>query len=176
MKVNKFKLWILAGFISAFLASCSDNDNIRDAAFITIADMQLTPGFEWFSPEYNDYQPKQDIIDSIKTKITSNNDLFILYMNPSCACIGTQKYFPATVKILNQAGIDEPRLKIYSMYRAVDRHPYQARFNVISLPAIFTVRDSLPVFSIMDTLALYENIYPNFDWKIEDIILKAMQD
>lgn len=176
MKKHTFKVWTLAALMLAFLSSCSDDDNIRDATFLTLDELVNTPGFEWFLPEYNNYQPKQDIIDSIKTRITINHDLFILYMNPSCACTGTQKQFPAAVKILNQAGIDEPRLKVYSMYRPIDRHPYQALYNVRELPAIFTVRDSLPMYSIIDTLALYEYIYPNIQWKIEDIIFRALQD
>lgn len=164
---------ILAAIIG--ISACSNDTGPRNAQFLTLSELRVTPGFEWFDQEYNNYQPDTNIINQIKAKLlTGGNDEFILYVNPSCACTGTQKQFPASIKILHESGIDEPRFKIYSMYSEGDNHPDMTRFRVNDLPTFFNRRDSIPVYSIMDSLTFYSINQPQNDWTIEEFVFRAL--
>ena len=156
--------------------SCSDDEGPRNAQYITLAELRVTPGYEWFDPEYNSYKPDPAVIDSIKNQIQNSNENFILYVNPSCNCSGTQVLFPSSIKVLHEAGIDEPRFKIYTMYSKSDNHPYMDNFTVIDLPSFFTVIDSMPKYSINDSLSRYMQIRPDSTWRIEDFVFRAIKD
>lgn len=163
-------------FVSFILLSCSENNSPGNAQYITLNQLRITPGYEWFDSEYNSYTPKQDVIDSIKKQFADSQADFILYVNPSCNCSGTQLTFPASIKVLHEAGIDEPRFKIYTMYNQSDNHPYMDNFKVISLPSFFTLIDSLPRYSINDSLSYYMLHRPDSTWYIEDFVYRAIKD
>lgn len=175
-KVSKLYSLLLVILLTISIISCSDDNEPRNAQFITLAELRVTPGYEWFDPEYNNYQPDQTVIDSIKNQIQNSDDEFILYVNPSCNCSGTQVLFPASVKVLYEAGINEPRFKIYTMYNKTDNHPYMNNFTVTDLPSFFTVIDTLPQYSINDSLRTYLQIRPDSTWRVEDFVFRAIKD
>ncbi len=173
---KKTYIFIFLLAISFALFSCSDDDTPRNAQFITLEDLRFTPGFEWFDEEYNNYQPVQSVIDSISNAIKDNNKEFILYVNPSCACTGTQKMFPASIKILLEANINEPQFKIYMMYHETDNHPYMDHYKVKNLPCFFTLTNDLPDYSIYDSLGFYNESVPDSTFRIEDFVFKAIKN
>ena len=158
------------------ILSCSSDNGPGNAEFITLEELRITPGFEWFDVEYDAYQPVQSVIDSIKNALTDNNPEFILYVNPSCNCTGTQKLFPASVKVLQEAGVFEPQFKIYTMYSEMDNHPYMNHFKIHDLPSFFTLANSTPEYSINDSLIYYNEMYPDTTWRVEDFVFKAIKD
>jgi hypothetical protein len=175
-KIAKVYSFFLVIILSITVISCSDDEGPRNAQYITLEELRVTPGYEWFDPEYNNYTPDPAVIDSIKNQIQNRSDDFILYVNPSCNCSGTQVLFPASVKVLHEAGIDEPRFKIYTMYNKSDNHPYMDNFIVNDLPSFFTVIDTLPKYSINDSLRVYMQIRPDSTWRVEDFVFRAIKD
>ena len=173
-KTSKYKLIILS-LIALGLFSCSDDTAPGNAQFITLEELRITPGFEWFDEGYNSYQPVQEVIDSIANAIKDSNKNFILYVNPSCSCTGTQKMFPSSIKILQAAGINEPQFKIYMMYLETDNHPYMNNFKVNDLPCFFTISDNIPDYSIYDSLTYYNESVPDSTFRIEDFVYKAIK-
>ena len=173
---QKIKIFASLFIISFLLFACSNDDSPGNAQYITLDELRVTPGYEWFDPEYNSYTPDPAVIDSIKNQIANRTDEFILYVNPSCNCSGTQSLFPASVKVLHEAGIYEPRFKIYTMYSQSDNHPYMNHFTVTSLPSFFTIIDSLPNYSINDSMSYYMLNRPDSTWRIEDFVFRAIKD
>ncbi len=161
--------------IAIILTACSDTNKPRNAQYITLKELRVTPGYEWFDSEYGNYKLDKAVIDSIKKQFTNRKDDFILYVNPSCNCSGTQVLFPASIKVLHEAGISEQRIKIYTMYNQSDGHPYMNTFKVMSLPSFFTVIDTLPKYSINDSLKHYKLIRPDSTWVIEDFVYRAIK-
>ena len=167
-----YKVAISIIFTVFILSSCSDDSGPRNAVYTPLNQLVSSPGFEWFTPEYNAYTPDPVVINQIKAKLQGKNLQFVLFVNPSCACAGTQKQFPAAVKVLQESGIFEPNFKIYTFVTSEDMHPYMSRYSVNSLPCLFPMLDSIPQYSVIDTLNKYAVIDTNS--RLENYFLKAL--
>jgi hypothetical protein len=97
-----------------------------------------------------------------------------MFVNPSCACVGTQQDFPATMKVLQSAGIKETQYGIFTMIGERDKHPYMDKYTVNKLPSLCLMVGSKFKYSVMDSLN-YFNLINNTAYTIEDLVLKALQ-
>jgi hypothetical protein len=159
--------------IMVLISSCSDDSGPRNAVFTQLNDLVSSPGFEWFQPEFEAYVPDTSVISQIKTALKTSNKSFVLFVNPSCACVGTQKQFPAAVKVLKEAGINEPNFKIFTFTTVEDLHPYLNQFKVRVLPCLFTMQDTISTYSVIDSLNKYSQI--DTLARIENYLLKALK-
>lgn len=172
MKINyKLFLYIL---ISVFLSSCDTTNTERDATLLTIEKLRFTPGYEWYDVEFQKYTPNQATISQIKTILSNKDFNYYIFVNPSCACTGTQKQFPSIMKVLIEAGVTENKLEIYSMLKTTNNHPYKNKLKINELPSFFIVKDSIPISSVLDTLAIRKATNPNYDPLIEDLFLELI--
>lgn len=172
-------IYILAiSFIVVLFIACTETTNEPKTTLMTLEELKSTPGFEWFSPEFNDYTPEKDIIDQIENLYSPTNHKFYIFANPSCACTGTQKTFPSILKTLVESGISETNFEIYSIPTALSAQPYEHRFKLSSLPAAFTMRikgSDTTYYSIIDTLDSVRSANPSTNEKIEHFILHSLQ-
>ncbi len=157
------------------LGSCSNTSEPRDAQLTQLNTLRTSPGFEWFDPYYNSYTPNPTAISQISTLLKKDSLYFIMFVNPSCSCTGTQQDFPATMKILQAAGIKEAQYGIYTMIGQGDKHPYMDRFKVNKLPSLCLMTGSTLKYSVMDSLNYYELMYPDTSYTIEDFVFKALK-
>lgn len=158
------------------LVSCEVSDVERNAKLISLQELfNLSPGFEWFPYEYNKYQPDVNVTKGIDTLWKLKGYKFILFVNPSCNCQGTQVIFPTIVKILKSGNVPDSAIIIYSMLNTSYTHPFMNKFKVRSLPACFTEIDTLAsrYYSVVDTFELFKLKYPG-KYKIEDVILMSL--
>lgn len=159
------------------LVSCNTITTPEVATFVTVNQLKGTAGFEWFDAEYNAYQPDPVILSQIAAKLQNDSCNFLIFVNPSCACTGTQKQFPATIKVLKSLGIDEPRFKVWAMVSEGDSHPYTKKFNIRKLPTFMIMDDSTARFSVIDTLISKQLLDPNpaVPYTIEGMLLKGIK-
>lgn len=158
------------------LLSCEVSDSEKNAKLVTFQELiNLSPGFEWFPYEYNKYQPDVSVTKEIDSLWRLKGHRFILFVNPSCNCQGTQVIFPTIVKILKSGNIPDSVIIIYSMLNTSYSHPFMNKFKVRNLPACFTEIDSnlSKYFSIVDTFELYRLKFPG-KYRIEDIVLLSL--
>lgn len=158
------------------LTSCDTTNSEREATLLTIQQLKFTPGYEWYDMEYQAYTPDPLTISQIKNILQTKDFNYLIYVNPSCACTGTQKQFPGIMKVLLESGVPESKFEIYSMLKTTNNHPHMNKIKVNDLPAFFVVRDSLALSSVLDTLSARKAINPNYDPKIEDLFLEIINN
>lgn len=163
----KIKLSFLVMAVCAVLAvSCSESTAPEyKAEKMSIAQLNQTLGYEWFKAEVAVYTPDTAKIRTISEAYDPATDSFYLYVNPSCSCTGTQKLFPHTVRVLQEAGVTEQQMEIYSMRSTSDEHPHMSLMQVHRLPTIFVVRDGVVTGSFSEQAA---------GDGVEDLLLTAL--
>ena len=173
----KFTLFIVFTLISLILFSCKEDIPPREATYMPLNQLENEPGYSWLPGEINAYQPDISIINKIKAITDTTNYTFLVYVNPSCACSGTQKQFPATIKILQSCGISEPRYKIYSMISENDLHPFMTHLKLKILPTFMIMKDSNAIYSVIDSIPVFERRDPNpvVPYSIEKVFLMGLQ-
>lgn len=157
-----------------FFISCDTTNTEKDATLLTIDQLRFTPGYEWYDIEYQSYVPNPVTISQIKNVLMNKDFQYYIYVNPSCACTGTQKQFPSIMKVLFESGVTQNKLEIYSMIKTTNNHPYKNKLRINDLPAFFVVKDSVPLVSVIDTLVNRKANNSNYDPKIEDLFLELI--
>lgn len=147
--------------------ACSDATSPEyNAERITAHTLSSKLGFEWFPEEVSSFQPDTAAVRAIKDAYSADNHKFYLYVNPSCSCKGTQKLFPHTIRILQDAGVKESDIEIYSMRSTSDKHPYMDKMPVQKLPTVFVVKNDVVVRSFSEELV---------GQKLESMILEGVR-
>lgn len=172
MKLLKI-FFVFSSFILLF-SSCDTTNAERDATLLTIEQLRFTPGYEWYDMEYQAYNPNPATISQIKDVLKVKDFHYYFYVNPSCACTGTEKLFPSIMKVLLESGVPENKLEIYSMLKTSYNHPHKNRLKINDLPAFFVVKDSIPLVSVIDTLAYRMANNSSYDPLIEDLFLELI--
>jgi hypothetical protein len=145
----------------------------EEAKLMTIDEIKTTKGFTWFQTGYDKYTFDTNLVNEIKSKLVNTDKTFLVFVNPSCACTGTQEHFPAVVKILRNAGIDEPKFKVYTMPYPDMKNPYTNIFKINYLPAFFIMKDNIALKSVFDSLSFYRQ--SGSDVTIEESFLKCLK-
>ncbi len=143
-----------------------------EAKLMTISEIKTTKGFTWFEKGYDKYNIDTNIVKAIKSKLANTEKTFVVFVNPSCACTGTQEHFPAVVKILNNAGINEPTFKVYTMSNPEVKNPYSDILKINVLPSFFIMQDNVPTKSVFDSLEVYK--VAKYTITIEESLLKCL--
>lgn len=159
---------------SLFISACVPTSTERDAALLTIDKLRFTPGYEWYDIEFQKYNPNPFVISQIRTILQNKDFNYYIFVNPSCACTGTQKQFPAIMKILSESSIPENKLEIYSMIKTSNNHPHRSKLKINELPSFFIARDSINMSSVLDTLAARKSMNSNYDPALEELFLELI--
>lgn len=154
----KYSIIIILTALFLFGASCNEDPVAADAKQMTLSEIQNVPGFEWYANEKNEYMINQKWLDDIIEEFDPQLHSFLIYAVPSCNCEGKPLLFPPFMKILEEAGITENYFEIYSMNSVDSKHPYSEKVRVNHLPAFYVMKDSVAVYSIIDTLIYQENV------------------
>lgn len=154
------------------LFACDDNPANTDAELTTIDAIASRPGFSWFYEEMDKYVPDPDIIELIKNSFDSDVFDINMFVKPSCTCPGNHNYFPKLIKVLQEAGISDADYLIYAMTDVANNHPYEDYLKLNDIPEFVIFKNNLPVFSIMDTVAL--NVLQDNEKSIEQYLLTAI--
>ena len=144
---------------------------------MSLDQLENEPGYQWLAGQISAYQPDMTVINKIKSIIDTTTYSFLIYVNPSCACSGAQQQFPAAVKILQSCGVTEPRFRIYSMISENDIHPYMTHLKLIMLPTFMIMKDSSALYSVIDSIPIFERRDPNpvVPYTIENVLLMGLQ-
>jgi hypothetical protein len=166
---------LLVIFIFGF-SGCNETTSTQDEAILmTLDEIRNTPGYDWFQPNYGGYNPDKQITDEIKNTFNPVKNHFITFVNPSCACTGTQILFPQLMKILTESGVPESKILIYSLNTVNTKNPYSNLIKLHQLPSLFSVKDSTIKYSVTDTLSLIQELYPDSLVSLEQLILYSIQ-
>ena len=146
------KKLVLSLVISMFFISCQDETIEPEAKIITENELRSQPGYAWFDIEVGNYTPDASKTNQIKTLFDKNKDTILIFVKPSCSCTGTQKQFPQLIKVLKESGVPSTNYKIYSMSASNIKHEYNKLLVLNDLPGFFLVKNSVPVYSMNDTI------------------------
>lgn len=169
-------LILFVSFALISLVSCEETTIDNTAKKKTLSEIRTEPGFEWFDYEVATYSPDPIALSQIDSLWRIKKFRFILFVNPSCNCSGTQKVFPSIVKSLKAGNVPDSAIEIFVMTQASFRHPYMNKFTLKSLPGCYTEVDSVKPFyySCVDTFNIYQSRFPN-KYRIEDIIVMSLK-
>ncbi len=78
---------------------------------------------------------------------------FAIFFTKGCSCDNDEKKyrFPHAMKVFEASGITSGSYSIYYMKNINSAHPYDSILRLNSLPAVFLLRDNVPVCSITDS-------------------------
>ena len=142
------------------------------AKLMTIDEIKNTHGFTWYQKGYDKYSYDSSLIKELKSKLMNTDKSFLIFVNPSCACVGTQEYFPAIVKILQNAGVNENKFKVYTTRTPEEKNPYNNILKINYLPAFFVMQNEVPLKSVLDSIVIYKETKPQIT--IEESLLKCL--
>lgn len=168
------KLIIFIPLLIALFYGCeTTTSSNNEASLLTINQLNTTPGYEWYDVYFNKYKPDPTIIAQISKNYQNNK--FNIYVNPSCACSGTQFLFPSLMKCLISAGIPESNISIYSMIDAGYKHNMMDKYSVKILPSCFINKNG-NYYSIIDSLNKYQVLNPTDTLNlVEKAILNSLK-
>jgi len=166
---------IVVIFSAGLFYSCNEAPANTDAVRMKLEDIEIDPGFTWFSLTYNDYIVEADVMTQIRNKYDPQAHKIIVFAKPSCSCEGDHKYFPRFMKILDSAGIDENHYEIYSTREITNKHPYMSVYKLNHLPEFVVMKNGLPVYSILDSLNYYAAQGINYPKYLEEFLFEAMK-
>ncbi len=167
--VNGFSILMLL----LLVWSCSETSN--DAIEVTVGEVRNMPGYEWFGPLFDNYNPIAEEVTELAANFDSNMMKFIVYARPSCSCDMNVSIFPQIMKTLFVAGIPDTCLRIFSMRDKYSENPYKSKLTINDLPAAFLVVSNTAKYSIVDTLRYYENRYKDSSFFVETFINQSIQ-
>lgn len=150
------RIILLTVVFALFMVSCENDESTKEAELITYSELLNQAGFEWFPTRYQEYQVNDSLITLISENYNSEEHEFVMFVKPSCGCEGTQEIFPAIVKILDEAGIDSEKYTFYAMGDEDFNHPYIESIDINDLPTCVTLKNGIPVYSMLDSLAFIE--------------------
>ncbi len=172
MKLNIQSLTIMI-FAIFILVSCEESPVDPEAKIITIQEIAKLPGYAWFEPEVEKYEPNPDVISQIKQSFAKESHFFYLFIKPSCDCNGIPVEFPDLIKVFRESGIPESSYNIYSMLSKTNKYPFSDKFTIKELPAFMVMKSGEAVFSIIDTMDAY--IGSNDSISIEAALLLGLE-
>lgn len=180
-KIKEERMKNIFALITLFvllLFSCSETANQYETKRLTLSELRTAAGFSWFPVEYDAYSPDENIVNQIEQIYNASQHRFFIFTNPSCACIGTQKYFPSVIKTLIEAGVSENNFEIYSTPTLNTTQPYDKWFKLNGLPATFTMKISgadTSFYSVFDSLETAKFHKPDTSDHIEHFILYSLR-
>jgi len=152
--MKKYSTLLSFVVLAALASSCETTTTpAGEAKKLTVAQIQTNPGFAWFDYERTSYTPNADTVILVRDSYRADDHQVYIHVNPSCSCTGTQKLFPKFMRIMQDAGIPETEVAIYSMARSGDNHPETKQFNITKLPSIFITRNDTLIATINDVSA-----------------------
>lgn len=151
---------------------CDDNPANTNAEITSVEAIALRPGFSWFYEEMNKYVPDPNLIEKIKENYDAEKFDIYMFVEPSCTCPGNHNFFPKLIKVLDEAGIGDTDYLIYAMTDVANRHPYEDYLKLNEIPEFVVFKNSLPIYSIMDTVAL--DVLEDSEKSIEQYLLTAI--
>lgn len=157
---------------------CSDNtEPVRDARKLSIDEVSSIPGFTWFSFEYSNYEPDPLIVEDIKKSFNPAIHKILFFVKPACTCEIPQEPFPHILKTLRLANVNDTLSEIFSMTNKSDLCPYSHKLPLAKLPTIYimNMNDTVPVYSIMDTINMIKQLNKDSVIQVEKLILDGLR-
>lgn len=158
--------------LAFFAVSCQEEGEVQtEATIIELSDLKSQIGYAAFDLEYDEYVSDSTLVESIKNAYVEAEMDFLMFIKPTCKCLGNTEKVPVLYKILNDAGISNDKVTLYSMRVASLKHPYEANINISDLPSFYLVKDDV------DFSELFSSFDPNDSsgTKLESLILEAME-
>ena len=156
--------------------ACDENDTGPNVAKkLTVEELSQT--LYWFDTEYGLYQPDQAAVQGISDEFDPVTDRVYFFFQLACNCKIPQEPIPHLIKSLDQAGVDQGYMEIYSLKNTATSHPFEHLFKIKRIPSIFLARasDSIPVYSVLDTMNSIQTKYPDSTIKVEQLLLEALK-
>ncbi|MBI2794498.1 MAG: hypothetical protein HYX66_07615 [Ignavibacteria bacterium] len=134
---------ILAVVAVVALTACSTQGPSDTAKLLTYDDLITTPGYAWFPAEMSIYTPDQAMVDTIAKYYNPATQKISIFMSPTCACTGSKRLFPRTIKALVVAGVNIKDIEFWSMRTISDMHPYSSKVSLTEIPTVVVLNNGV---------------------------------
>jgi hypothetical protein len=163
--------------LSLFWGCANTADPVRDARKMVIDEVTGIPGFTWFGIEYDIYQPDSLTVEQIKKAFNPTIHKILYFVKPACTCEIPQQPFPHIVKTMRLANINDSLSELFSMVNTSDNNPYSHKLPLSKLPTIYIMKmnDTIPVYSVMDTIEHAKQINKDTVFEVEKMILEGLR-
>lgn len=131
------------------MLGCNESVSVPEdvARQLTIEQAVIEPGFTWLQPTMDTYTPNAESVKQIADMYNADpNRSVIVYVNPGCSCVGSRKYVPHTLKVLQAAGIPSSKISIFAMRTASGRHPNSDKYKLEGLPSVYILKGNMTTF------------------------------
>lgn len=134
---------ILAVLAVVVFSACSTQGPSDTAQLLTYDELVVTPGYAWFPAEMTLYTPNQAMVDTIARYYNPAVQKITVFVSPTCACTGSKRLFPRTIKALVAAGVDINDIDFWSMRTVADMHAYSSKVSVKELPTVVVLKNGV---------------------------------
>lgn len=140
-----FSSLIILISLSSFISSdyiIGSKMNIQDYKLMlgefSLKELKSTVNKTWFTSEYKNYTPKQDVVKKIKSVIKNEKFHISVYMGTWCP--DSRREFPHLIKILNQSDFNLKNLTIIGVDRDkvvpnISKEESE-KLNILNVPTI----------------------------------------
>jgi hypothetical protein len=174
MWLRKFNQVFIFTVLSFFLfSSCTEDTPELLTVQRTIDQVKNDWRYYGFSYYFDEYQPNQEILDSIKDRFDPSVHKFLLFTSPSCySCGQMDTLLPYTAKIIKTAQFSDDDYHLFDTPNIAASHPFDTLIILKSLPSVFTLNEE-KIYSVLDTFYLKQQDDPNIT--LEEIILESLR-
>lgn len=176
MRISMKRIIIsIALFTIFFTISCDDNSVQPDAQIMTINELASLTGYGWLGTTLATYTPDSTILNEIKPLLDSNSQFFTIFTKSCGPCAATSQQFAEIIKILQMCNFPESHYQILVMNSVSNNHPYQNIIHIKVLPTVMLLKNNVPIYSLMDTLAKSIDMQLKYPVKSEELLLEALK-
>lgn len=141
--INMFRIPAVVAAVALVLAACSTQGPSDTAQLLTYDELVVTPGYAWFPAEMSLYTPDQAMVDTIARYYNRDAQKISVFMSPTCACTGSKRLFPRTIKALIVAGVNINDIEFWSMRTVADMHPYSSKVPLTQIPTVVVLKNGV---------------------------------
>ncbi len=173
-KTNHFFIIFCVFSISILLYSCGVEQEDDDATQVDVEDLLQDYNYYGFKFYYEEYEPSQIYMDSIKISFKPDKHKYILFTSPSCfSCGQTDSLIPYASKVIKLIGLNDSCHYLFNTPKVNSAHPFDTIINLERLPSAY-VRNGDDIHSLLDTLRVRRNQSDNYI-PIEQVMFELLK-
>ncbi|MCX6155518.1 MAG: hypothetical protein NT007_15305 [Candidatus Kapabacteria bacterium] len=173
--MNQLKIaFLCAAFVFIFSGCKNESALPNTAAKLSMNGLKQTSGWMWLGEIYNSYKTDSALILKIKAAFKPGVHRIYCFTNLTCSCAPNIKVFGNCLRTMTDAGISETNFEIYSMPDTSYSYPYSTKFKINFIPAVFIMKDSIVVYSVIDSFMKVQDINLDSNLAIEPFLYQGL--
>ncbi|NLO18661.1 MAG: hypothetical protein GX121_02085 [Ignavibacteria bacterium] len=170
------KYYIIFAFSILVLLACNSETEYKTEK-LSLSQLRALPYYQTFNIFWDEYNPLENIVDSVKQKFDIGKHKLIVFTSPTCYSCGNADSLSAfLLKTVYLAEIPETVYEIYSMPNYKSSHIYSDIVHLESLPAFWLFKNNMPAACISDSFRTHKEAFPESQKRIEEFFNEALNE